>query len=143
MGARLITQRRGHKAKPEFADGVERISELSVGDLVEEVELTCMAHRSVTKAHTSNCQGGQLGRDTASVESARASEMLAWLTQGTHPPGTQCAEKRGGQNGPRGGNNGLERNQPTRGLCFLFCFFISNFLFCSLFVLNSKFKTSL
>jgi hypothetical protein len=38
-----------HKAKPKFADGVERISERSVGDLVEEVELTCMAHRSVTK----------------------------------------------------------------------------------------------
>jgi hypothetical protein len=75
------------------------------------------------QAHTSNCQGGQLGRDTASVESARASEKLVWLTQGTHPPGTQCAEKRGEQNGPRGGNNGLERNQPTRGLCFLFCFF--------------------
>jgi hypothetical protein len=49
MGARLITQRRGHKAKPEFTDGIERISERSVGDLVEEVELTCMAHRSVTK----------------------------------------------------------------------------------------------
>lgn len=49
VGAWLITQRRGHKAKPGFADGVERISERSVGDSVEEVELTCTAHRSVTK----------------------------------------------------------------------------------------------
>jgi hypothetical protein len=45
----FITQRRGHKAKPEFTDDVERISERSVGDSVEEVEPTCTAHRSVTK----------------------------------------------------------------------------------------------